>query len=55
MYLGAKLPKKSFEDDTVAWRLSPTKYMYNRLLGMLRHPPRPIWKGSINYQKGERT
>ncbi len=27
MYLGAKLKKKTFEDGTVAWGLSPSKYV----------------------------
>jgi hypothetical protein len=27
MYLGAKLKKKTFEDGTLAWRLSPAKYV----------------------------
>jgi hypothetical protein len=27
MYLGAKLKKKTFEDGTTAWRLSPVKYV----------------------------
>ena len=27
MYLGAKLKKKTFDDGTVAWGLSPSKYV----------------------------